>query len=70
VTAPVSYPTAKVSTMSDTKMNAEEDPRACIRCGTSRPQVEMTKVGSGWACHVGGGTTCAMQMIFRGYGHD
>lgn len=42
----------------------------CLRCGTRRPEYAMKRVGSGWACDVGHGTTCAMQLAYRGYGAD
>lgn len=53
--------------MNDTMTAASAATHTCVRCGTVRPENEMTKVGIGWACHVGSGTTCAMQLIYRGY---
>ncbi len=41
--------------------------RECIRCGMRRHEDAMLAVGSGWACNIGGGVTCAMQLIYRGY---
>jgi hypothetical protein len=43
---------------------------SCARCGTRRSEKQMTKVGAVWACNVGGGTSCAMQLIYRGYGNE
>lgn len=59
-----------MSIMNDTMTAASAATHTCIRCGTRRSESEMIKVGSGWACHIGGGTTCAMQLIYRGYGHE
>lgn len=56
--------------MSDRESTTVVVKHACIRCGAQRIESEMTRVGAGWACHVGSGTTCAMQLIYRGYGHE
>ena len=48
----------------------EATTHACGRCGTRRPESAMVKVGKTWACDVGHGVTCAMQLAQRGYGDD
>jgi hypothetical protein len=58
----------------DTALDINEtvggDTFVCVRCATRRPRQEMDKLTIGWACNTHLGVTCAMQLIYRGYGSE